>query len=159
MGKSLHRVAADLRPASIDELGLANSLSNYLADWRQRTGIGADFHCSDNDIDNHSDEIKTAIFRIVQEALTNVAKHARGATMVGVVLSRSASTLRLTIVDDGCGFEPSARPDEGGKRRLGLAGIRERLRLLGSDLEIESAPGQGTSLFARIPLAPTRIAA
>ena len=159
MGKSLHRVAADLRPASIDEMGLANSLSNYLADWKLRAGIGADFHCSDDDIDKHPDEIKTAIFRIFQEALTNVAKHARGATMVGVVLSRTPTMLRLTIVDDGCGFEPSARPDEGGKRRLGLAGIRERLRLLGSDLEIESAPGQGTSLFARIPLAPTRMVA
>lgn len=159
MGKSLHRVAADLRPASIDELGLANSLSNYLADWKLRTGIGADFHCSDDDVDKHSDEIKTAVFRIFQEALTNVAKHAQGATMVGVVLSRSPSMLRLTIVDDGCGFEPSARPDEGGKRRLGLAGIRERLRLLGSDLEIESAPGQGTTLFARIPLVPTRMVA
>jgi len=159
MGKSLHRVAADLRPASIDELGLANSLSTYIADWSLRTGVGADFHCSDDNIDEHSEEIKTALFRIVQEALTNVAKHAAGVTTVGVVLSRSPSMLRLTIVDDGCGFEPLARPDEGGKRRLGLAGIRERLRLLGSDLEIESAPGQGTSLFARIPLAPTRMVA
>lgn len=108
IGKTLHRVAWELRPASIDEIGLASSLSNYVSEWSMRYGIEADFYCSDSQLDDLSDEIRTTIYRVVQEALTNVAKHAENATEISVVLERGESVLRLTIDDNGCGFDGSA---------------------------------------------------
>jgi PAS domain S-box-containing protein len=154
MGKTIHRIAWELRPASIDELGLTSALANYVADWSSQFGIEADFHCRDALLDSVPVGSQTAIYRIVQEALTNIAKHATGATSVSVILSRSDGILQLTIEDNGCGFEPytngsgNARNETG----LGIAGMRERLTLLGGELEIESSVDVGTTIFARIPL-------
>ena len=77
MGKTLHQVAWELRPASIDELGLAATLENYVSDWSEQTGIDAEFYCKAENIDALPDEVRTTIYRVIQEALTNVAKHAR----------------------------------------------------------------------------------
>ena len=162
IGKSLHRIARELRPASIDELGLNSALANYVAEWSQQFGIAADFHRGDIDLDTLTDEKRTAIYRIVQEALTNVAKHARGATSVSVLVGRSGSTLQLTIEDDGGGYDATASSGAGGqsgRRGLGVAGMRERLALIGGELEIESSPGVGTAVFARIPLDIARLTA
>jgi two-component system, NarL family, sensor histidine kinase UhpB len=159
IGKSLHRIARELRPATIDELGLNSALANYVAEWSQQFGIAADFHRGDVDLDALTDEKRTAIYRIVQEALTNVAKHAREATSVSVLVGRSGSTLQLTIEDNGRGFDITAANGNGGtpgglsgRRGLGVAGMRERLALIGGELEIESSSGVGTTVFARIPL-------
>lgn len=160
MGKSLHRVAWELRPASIDELGLAVAIENYLSDWTQQTGIGADFHNRFRTLDEVGDEIRTTLYRVLQEALTNVAKHAQQATSVSIVIDSVNDILQLTIEDDGPGFDaeaPSAGRRDG--RGLGLAGMRERLALIGGRLEIESSLGAGTTLFARIPLERTWAAA
>jgi len=95
------------------------------------------------------------IYRIVGEALTNVAKHARGASAVSIVVTCERSLLHLTIEDNGCGFDPAAMPAPAAKHAnsgLGLAGMRERLALVGGELEVESSPGLGTTLFACIPL-------
>jgi signal transduction histidine kinase len=95
------------------------------------------------------------IYRVVGEALTNISKHARGATTVSIVINCEQSLLHVTIEDDGCGFdtmlvdEHAAKPTGSG---LGLAGMRERLLLVGGELEIESSPGLGTTVFARIPV-------
>lgn len=96
------------------------------------------------------------MYRIAQEALTNVAKHASGATAVGVVIERIANVLHLTIEDNGRGFDPEAlvsgdmdRADGG----LGLAGMRERLSLIDGELEVESSRDAGTTVFARIRIA------
>lgn len=158
MGQALHRVAADLRPASINELGVADSLLTYVADWESRSGIEVDFHCADG-LDALPDDVKTAVFRIVQEALTNVAKHALGATTVSVVINCLPSGLSLIIEDNGCGISSDELARKSREHRLGIAGMRERLRGLGSDLEIESTPGQGTAIFARIPRGPERMVA
>jgi PAS domain S-box-containing protein len=154
MGKSLHRVAWELRPASLDELGLASVLGNYVSQWSEQFGIDADFHCGDARLDALSDEVRTTIYRVVQESLTNVAKHAVGATAVSVVVDRADGTLQVTIEDDGCGFNPKAPALAGGKNRkgLGIAGMRERLSLIGGQFEIESSTGIGTTIFVRIPL-------
>ena len=152
IGKALHRVAWELRPLSIDEVGLAGALGNYLSEWSARYGIEADFYCRDARIDDLSDEIRTTIYRVVQEALTNVAKHAQKATEISVVIERSGTALRLTIDDNGCGFDADALRGEGAGGGLGLAGMRERLSLIGGEIEIESEVQAGTTIFARIPI-------
>lgn len=162
MSKTIHRIAWELRPASIDELGLTSTLANYISDWGSQFGIAADFHCRDDRLDAIPAETQTAIYRIVQEGLTNVAKHATGATAVSVVVNRSDGILRLTIEDNGRGFEAPLTNGSGNSRNeggLGLAGMRERLTLLGGDIEIESSIGVGTTVYARIPMDKIRVTA
>ena len=79
LGKTLHRIAWELRPPAIDELGLRKALASYIADWGERCGTEVDFHCDDPNLDEVPSEIGTTVYRIVQEGLTNVVKHARGA--------------------------------------------------------------------------------
>jgi signal transduction histidine kinase len=155
IAQTVHRISWELRPAAIDELGLASALANYASEWSLQFGIATDFHSGNADLDGLSDEIRMAIYRIVGEALTNVAKHARGAGAVSIVITCERSLLHLTIEDNGCGFDPAAVPAPAAKHAnsgLGLAGMRERLALVGGELEVESSPGLGTTLFARIPL-------
>jgi PAS domain S-box-containing protein len=158
MGKSLHRVARELRPTSIDDLGLARVLADHCADWQERFGINVDYQCVNVDLDTLPGDLRSGIYRICQEALTNVARHATGATDVGIIIDRIENTLRLTIEDNGCGFDPNAvgRPHGTGRAGgLGLAGIRERLALMGGEVEIESSIGVGTTIFMRMTLSTT----
>ncbi len=161
VGQTLHHVAWELRPASINELGLASALANYLAEWSAQYDIETDFHSSDIAIGALSEEVCTTIYRVVQEALTNVVKHARNATSVSVVIDQGNGKVRLTIEDDGCGFDTASFSEHGDRRDggLGLAGMRERLMLIGADFEVESSVGIGTTIFARIPLESKRSAA
>jgi len=155
VGQALHHVVWELRPPSIDELGLQSALSDYVAEWSDQFGIEADLHCSGLEIDGIPEEVSTTVYRVVQEALTNVAKHARQATSVSVVLERTAHNLRLTVEDNGCGFDTDSTPEPKGSRNggLGLAGMHERLTLIGGEFVIESTIGGGATIFARIPLA------
>jgi signal transduction histidine kinase len=153
LGQMLHRIAWELRPASIDELGLTNALESYLGEWGAQHSITVDFHCADANLDGRSNEIRTTIYRVIQEALTNIAKHASNATQVSVGIGTSEGTLHLTIENDGRGFDPTVPSS-----RLGLAGMRERLLLIGGQLEIESSPSARTTIFARIPLLSGRTA-
>ena len=153
LGQTLHRIAWELRPPSIDELGLTNALEHYVADWGKQNRINVDFHCTDRHLDGRPDEIRTTVYRVVQEGLTNIAKHATHATDVSVVIGVAEGMLHLTIEDNGCGFDSAAASP-----RLGLAGMRERLQLVGGRLEIETSPS-GTTLFARIPVVQGRAAA
>ena len=161
IGKVLHRVAWELRPASIDELGLASALNNYVSEWGAQYDIEVDFYSGgDSKLNELSDEARTTIFRVAQEGLTNVAKHARGATSVSVVIELVNAMIQLVIEDNGCGFNTSAaveHPDN--HRGFGLAGMRERLSLLSGELEIESSIGAGTTIFARIPFKSERMTA
>lgn len=151
IGRDLHRVAADLRPTALDDLGLPRALAALAVDWSARYGIAADVQVIGSD-ERLPDDVATVIYRVVQEALTNVLKHARART-VSVVLDRRPRGIRLVIEDDGVGFDPDApaatRP--GLRRRLGLLGMRERLNQIGGTLAVESS-GAGTTLFAAIPL-------
>jgi two-component system, NarL family, sensor histidine kinase UhpB len=161
VGQALHHVVWKLRPPSIDEFGIQSALDEYTAEWSAQCGIDADFHCSGLETEEVSEEASTAVYRIVQEALTNVIKHAHQATSVSVVVERTGSLLQLTVEDNGCGFDtnaPSARKG-GPNGGLGLAGMRERLTLIGGELEVESSIGVGTTIFARIPLKSVRAAA
>jgi signal transduction histidine kinase len=147
LSQMLHRIAWELRPPSIDQLGLTNAIENYLAEWGKTNGINVDFHCSDPDLDRRSNEIRTTVYRVVQETLTNVARHAADATQVSIVIGVAEGMLYLAIEDNGRGFDPGAPSS-----RLGLAGMHERLLLVGGRLAIESSEDQGTTVFARVPL-------
>ena len=157
MGKTLHRIAWELRPPSIDELGLRKALSSYIAEWSEQCGTEVDFHCDDPKLDEVPNEVATMVYRVVQEGLTNIVKHARRPSDVSVVIRRPDATLQIIIEDNGCGFDVAALGSQSGNhRRLGLDGMRERLSLIGGTLEVESAIGAGTTLFARIALDEAR---
>ena len=160
LGKTLHRIAWELRPPAIDELGLRKALASYIADWGERCGTEVDFHCDDSDLDGVPNEIGTTVYRIVQEGLTNVVKHAQEPSDVSVVIRRVGATLQVIIEDNGCGFDVGAMAAKpGGYGGLGLDGMRGRLILIGGTLEVESAVGAGTTIFARIALDGQRSAA
>lgn len=160
LGKTLHRIAWELRPPSIDELGLKKAIASYIADWSEQCGTEVDFHCDDPKVDEVPNEIGTAVYRVVQEGLTNIVKHARQPTNVSVVIGRVNTTLQVIIEDNGCGFDVgSIGGKTGGYHGLGLDGMRERVQLIGGTLEIESTPGTGTALFARVALDAQRSAA
>jgi len=159
IGRGIHRAAAELRPTALDDLGLQKALRAQASEWKERFGLTVDVQALGFDDDDRLPaEVETAVYRIVQEALTNVLKHAAAKT-VSLVLERKLKQLRVLIEDDGQGFDPEAEfartsADAIGRerRRLGLSGIRERLTLIGGTLTVESAPGSGTTLFVAIPL-------
>lgn len=147
--EELHALARQLRPSVLDDLGLAEAITRYVADCRARAGLEIDLALIGLAGRRLPPEVETAVYRIVQEALTNVIRHA-GASTASVCVERRPSAVRAIIEDDGCGFDPAAIPPDG---HLGVHGIRERAELLGGTLTIESAPGHGTSLFVELPLA------
>jgi two-component system, NarL family, sensor histidine kinase UhpB len=149
-----------LRPASIDELGLRKALSSYIADWGEQCDTDVDFHCDDPALDDVPSDVGTAVYRVVQEGLTNILKHAQRPSDVSVVIRRSDALLQVIVEDNGCGFDVAALAARPGSRPgLGLNGMRERLSLIGGTLEIESVVGGGTTLFARVILDNRRSAA
>ena len=151
--RDLHRVALELRPPSLDDLGLVKAVRNLAATWSARCGIEVDVESSQFAPAGISTEVETAIYRIIQEALNNVAKHSR-AKRATIILQRAVDHIQTIIEDDGCGFDttkPRRAADHSGG--LGVSGIRERLSVLGGTLEVESAPQQGATLIARIPVA------
>jgi signal transduction histidine kinase len=143
--QDVRRLAVDLRPSALDDFGLVPALDRLIDNFREQTGIGLDF-LADMD-DRLPPELETAIYRIVQESLTNVVKHAR-ATNVSIVLRRQENAVSVVIEDDGVGFEPTRTRDGG----LGLVGMRERIALLGGRFEIESRQGSGTTFVAEVPV-------
>ncbi len=146
LSADIHDVARQLHPQIIEDLGLADALQSYVERFSKSEGIETDFKCGD--IDGRL-PLETALnlYRIAQESLSNVAKHAR-AGHVKVSLDHSDGMLRLSIRDDGVGFDLEAVR---GKRRLGLVTLRERASLIGGKLSIISAPGAGTEVSVEVP--------
>ena len=144
----------ELRPTALDDLGLRAALANYVQDWSGRVNISAELHTSGLLDDRLSSEAETALYRIAQEALNNVAKHAR-ANSVEIILERRTDHVLLVIEDDGIGFEPAQAPAT--RQGFGLLGMQERAALVSATLEIESA-GQGTTILVRMPLPPNHSA-
>ncbi len=127
----------------------AAAIRNHVDEWSQQTGIAADF-CSRHGDERLSMPVETTLYRIVQEALTNVARHAH-ARNVSVVLERGPDAVAVIIEDDGEGFDVES-VSSNGLGRYGLVGIRERAALLGGTATIESSPTSGTSVFVSLPL-------
>ena len=145
----VHTLALQLRPSVLDDLGLQAAIERYVTDYRARYPIAIDLVMRGLGEERLPSEVETALYRIVQESLTNVARHAQAHT-ASVLIERQNGAVRAIIEDDGRGFDPSmASAAEG---RLGLYGMRERAELLGGKMAIESAPANGTSLFVEIPL-------
>jgi two-component system CheB/CheR fusion protein len=153
IGREVRTLALQLRPPALDDLGLDATLANYVAEWSARVLIAVDFHTIGLDEQRLPPAIETALYRLTQEALTNVLKHAQ-ATSVSLIIERRADTVHMIVEDNGTGFDvAAARSNAHIEHRLGLIGMDERVAHLGGTLTIESAPGSGTTVFVRIPLA------
>ena len=139
-------IAWELRPAALDDLGLARVLETYVTEWSRHAGVPAAFHVRPGNLQRFAPEVEASIYRIAQEALNNVAKHAR-ARSANVLLELRGENLALVIEDDGVGFQPTAT----GQTMLGLTGMRERALAVGGTVELEPTPGGGTTVLACIP--------
>jgi two-component system CheB/CheR fusion protein len=156
IGQHVRTLALQLRPTALDDLGLAVTLANYVEQWSAHALVAVDFQSLGLEGARLPLSVEAALYRLVQEALNNVLKHAR-ATGVSLIVERRASDVHMIVEDDGVGFDVEAALHSAPtKRRLGLVGMHERVAQLGGTLAIEAAPGSGTSVFVRIPLADAR---
>jgi signal transduction histidine kinase len=142
------RLARGLHPSVLDDMGLAAAARRHASDYTQLFGVAVDLRVESIATLRLAPLVQTTMYRILQEALTNVARHAR-ARAVGVELKYEGAVLELVVRDDGAGFDAAAALHEASG--LGLHGMRERVALLGGSVEIESKPGHGTRIHARIP--------
>lgn len=145
LDQDVDRLAWELRPTALDDLGLRAALTNYTQDWSARVGIPARLHSSGLD-ERLAPDVETTLYRIAQEALNNAAKYSRART-VEVLLERRADSVLLIVEDDGVGFDADGEARGHG---FGLVGMQERAALVGGSLEIESSPGKGTTVLVRI---------
>jgi signal transduction histidine kinase len=145
--RDVRRLAVELRPAALDDFGLAAALERLVETYgQQAASIDVDLELRLGG-ERLPSEVETTLYRIVQEALTNVTKHA-GARRLSVVLTRKEGAVVAVVEDDGAGFDPREPTHDG----LGLVGMRERLALVGGRLRVESSPGRGTALVAEVPV-------
>ena len=151
VGQEVNRIAWEIRPTALDDLGLQTAVQQFLEEWSESSKIQFDLHLTLTER-RLPPAIETALYRILQEAVTNVIKHA-DATKVGIILEATTKEARLIIEDDGKGFQweelGSSTPPA---IRLGLLGIRERLSVVGGSLEVETAPGRGTTLIIHVAI-------
>ena len=147
----LHRLIFDLRPSVLDDLGLLSAIRWYAERHLEPLGIIVQFEASGFER-RLRPELETALFRVAQEAITNIAKHAGAETELIQCLERDGR-VAVEIEDDGKGFVPASLPPPAARERgLGLMGMRERVELFGGTLEVDSAPGQGTRVSVSVPL-------
>jgi signal transduction histidine kinase len=150
--QEVQRLARGLRPSVLDDFGLEEAIARYAADFTSMYGLQVDVAQDGGISDRLPPAVETALYRIVQEALTNVGKYAK-ATTVSILLQRHPDQVQLIVEDDGQGFDAQVilqRPLAGA--HLGLHGMRERAALLNGSISIESSPGTGTTIYVNIPL-------
>ncbi|MED5617684.1 PAS domain S-box protein [Ideonella sp. BN130291] len=150
----IDRLSHELRPAALDDLGLDDALRQHASGWAGDSGIVVDLHTHGLRGRRFAQAVESTVYRVVQEALTNVRKHA-GASRVSLIAEVRDQALRVIVEDDGSGLAsaPAASPGSGVmRRRLGLRGMSERAMLAGGRLDVESEPGRGTTLYLTIPL-------
>lgn len=152
--KTVHDFARELRPATLDQLGLLPALRAYLDEFSKRTGLRIEFK-GDPAAEDLGGEQRIVLYRIAQESLTNVAKHAH-ATSVRVTLQKARDGIRMEVADDGRSFREKPGKDRAGTRRLGLLGMRERARLVNGTFEVRPCPGKGTTTCTMVPFALPR---
>lgn len=151
--EELRRVTRDLRPGALEELGLGPSVEALVKRFRDSTGVEAGFQLA-SPLPALAGDAETTVFRFVQEALTNISRHAR-AKRADVVLERSGGSLKAMVSDDGIGFEPAAAIHGS---TLGLVGMIERARIHDGRVVIDSARGRGTRLSLELPVVEKSIA-
>lgn len=148
--EAVHQMAHRLRPPALDDLGLVPALARQVRELSEQTGLDVDLDAAGLGEERLPPDVETAVYRITQEALTNAVRHA-GATEVSVVVERQGFHVVVMVEDNGSGFDPDRGP--GHTARLGLLGMRERAKLVGGSLTIESQPGAGTTVYLRVPVA------
>jgi signal transduction histidine kinase len=148
----VHDLSMRLRPRVLDDLGLAAALERLVSEWQARYKIPVDVVIQL--AERLPGEVETAIYRIVQETLTNIVRHAQ-ARSASILVERHGNFVRAIVEDDGVGFDINTNH---GESHLGLMGIRERAELLSGTLTIESSSEQGTSIFIEIPLHSEKMA-
>ena len=148
-------LALQLHPPALEHLGLAATLANFAEEWSARAFIPVDLHIPGLEGARLPARMELALYRLVQECLTNILKHAQ-ATDVSLIIERRAGTVQLIVEDNGIGFDRvAAERNAHATRRLGLIGMQERVAQLGGALTIESEPRRGTTVIVRIRLAGT----
>jgi len=150
---AVHQFARELRPAVLDDLGLIPALHAYLKPFARRKKLRVSLTAFSG-VENLSSERRTVLYRVIQEALTNIGRHAN-ARKVDVSLREYPGGIRMEVRDDGVSFKVSDQFPGRAHQRIGLIGMRERVEMVGGTLAIESAPGAGTTVRAELPL-PTR---
>ena len=144
--QEVRRLAVELRPSALDDFGLVTAVERLADTFRDQSGLQVDLEAQLGE-ERLPRDVETALYRIIQEALTNIVKHA-GASRVSILLTYRDGSVAAVVEDDGSGFDPSTTSDEG----LGLAGMRERVGLVGGRLRVESASASGTTVLAEVPL-------
>jgi len=147
--EDVHRLILDLRPSVLDDLGLLSAIRWY-AD-RALVSRGVSVRCEFGELPRLPPEMETALFRMCQETLSNVARHAQ-ASAVLIQVGVERGQVVVDVEDDGKGFDESAVRHGDGRKHWGLMGIRERAEILGGVATVESEPGQGTHVVVRVPL-------
>jgi two-component system CheB/CheR fusion protein len=156
IGREVRTLALQLRPPALDDLGLATTLANYVEEWSARVLVAVDFHTIGMAEQRLPSSIEIALYRLAQEALTNILKHAQ-ATSVSLIVERRVDMVQMIVEDNGAGFDVmAAQRSAHTEQRLGLVGMNERVAQLSGTLTIESTPGRGTTVFVRMPLGDDR---
>jgi len=146
------RLSRGLHPSILEEVGLPAAVTRHAQEFGQLHAVAVDVRIEGFETEQLSPALQATVYRILQEALTNVAKHA-GAKSVGVRLVRHEATVELRVQDDGAGFDPAAGAEAAaGDRHLGLQVMRERAALLGGSVKVESRPGAGTTITVYFPM-------
>lgn len=144
--EEVHRLSIDLRPAALDDLGLVPAIRSYLDDWAQRSGIELQLTIQ-NPVGRLPSDLEIILYRVVQEGVTNIARHSHART-ARIMLDHIGRSVLLTIADDGDGIDLAAHRGDG----LGLAGMRERVEMAGGHWQIISAPAAGTRILIALPV-------
>ncbi len=142
-------LAWELRPATLDDLGLVAAMKNYVGEWSRFAGVTSEFRVANFEKERLLPEVETNLYRITQEALNNTHKHAN-ASRAEVSLEKRDGLVILIIEDDGKGFNVKSKKNR--SKGIGLIGMQERAALVGGNVEIESSRGNGTTIFVRVPL-------
>lgn len=151
LGGQIHNIASELRPAILDDLGLQMALTSLIERWELNYGTEVDFHSVGLSNQRIPKNIQTAVYRIIQEALTNISRHAY-ARKVNIIVECDTRGIRATITDDGKGIGlKTIRSKSDRKHGLGLLGMRERLTLVNGEISIRSLPNKGTTVAISIP--------
>ena len=153
---SIHSFARELRPAPLEELGLLAAMSTLVEDFASKTGLAITFKPV-TEIPHLAQEVQTALYRVAQAAISNVARHA-GFAEIEISLTARPGAVCLIIRDNGRGFNVKSRFDNNRRKRLGLMGMSERIELVGGSMTIESAPGKGTTIQACVPFGQQSVA-
>ena len=150
--EDVDRLSYELRPLALDHMELVDALGQYADEWSAQCGVAVDLQVHGLPVERLSAAVEATVYRVVQEALTNVRKHA-AASRVSLIAERRGSQLRVIVEDDGRGFDTAAVcASADSQRRLGLRGMAERAALVTGGLEVESAPGNGTTIYLTVPL-------